>query len=230
MVSAIHKTVCLPSPYPVWQRATWEDYLAYRDGSTIETVKLFFNNGYLWAEMGGEGINHATVSRLFTMLFAFWFTHFPEQIATELGGCQIENPGLQAVVPDLVLYLGADVPRWQAGESRYIDLTRWRVPNLVGEIADTTLATDLDEKKQIYLALGVPEYWVIDVQGQRVLAFRLQSDGHYQQVVQSIALPGLAIPLLEEALQRLEAEKGSNIRVAGWFAQAIANLEPQRQP
>jgi Uma2 family endonuclease len=69
-----------------------------------------------------------------------------------------EKPNTKAGTPDLVLYWGEDYPRWQPGESRRIDLNQWRVPNLVGEISDTTLATDLDEKKQLYADLEIPEY------------------------------------------------------------------------
>jgi Uma2 family endonuclease len=58
-----------------------------------------------------------------------------------------------AAAPDLVLYLGEDYPRREPGTSRRLDLERWRVPNLVGEISDTTLASDLDEKKALYAAL-----------------------------------------------------------------------------
>ena len=47
--------------------------------------------------------------------------------------------------------------------------------NLVGEISDPTLSTDLDEKKHLYAELGIPEYWVVDVQGKRVFCFHLQS-------------------------------------------------------
>jgi Uma2 family endonuclease len=55
------------------------------------------------------------------------------------------------------------------------------VPALAGEVSDTTLTTNLDEKKHLYSGLGVPEYWVVDVEGGRVLAFQLQQDGRYQQ-------------------------------------------------
>lgn len=81
-----------------------------------------------------------------------------------------------------------DFPQWQAGEARRIDLNQWRVPDLVGEIADTTLASDLDQKKRIYADLGIPEYWVIDVKGLIIFAFCLGSDGIYQQSNQSVAL------------------------------------------
>lgn len=57
--------------------------------------------------------------------------------------------------------------------TRRVNLDKWRVPDLVAEISDTTLAIDLDEKKQLYLALGIPEYWIIDVKGRQVVAFRL---------------------------------------------------------
>jgi Uma2 family endonuclease len=91
----------------------------------------------------------------------------------------------------------------------------------VGEVSDTTLASDLDEIKQLYAALGIPEYWVINVLGRQVLAFRLV-DGRYQQCDTSIALPGLPIALLEEALEQLA--QGTNISAAGWFMQAIETL------
>jgi Uma2 family endonuclease len=172
--------------------------------------------------MGSEGINHASIARLFAMLFAFWFTRFPDRTASDLGGCLLEKPKKQAASPDLVLYIGEGVPQWQEGELRRIDLTQWRVPDLVGEVSDTTLATDLDEKKQLYAELEIPEYWVIDVQGKRVIAFRLQLDGKYQQCADSVALNGLSISLLEQTLERLS--EGTNISAASWFAQQIANL------
>jgi Uma2 family endonuclease len=92
----------------------------------------------------------------------------------------------------------------------------------VGEVADTTLATDLDEKKQLYAALGIPEYWVIDIKGERVLAFRLQEDGKYKQITDSVALKGLPISLLEQTLAQMN--QGTNGSAALWFAQQIANL------
>jgi Uma2 family endonuclease len=99
------------------------------------------------------------------------------------------------------------------------------VPDLVGEVGDTTLATDLDEKKKLYADLGIPEYWVIDVKAQRVFAFILQTNSSYEQVEESMALAGLPIVLLEETLERLN--RGTNISAASWFAQTIATLSVQ---
>jgi Uma2 family endonuclease len=93
---------------------------------------------------------------------------------------------------------------------------------LVCEVGDTTLATDLDEKKQTYAGLEIPEYWVIDVAGLRVIAFQLQADGKYQQCDRSIALQGLSIALIEQTLVRLRHE--TNGTAALWFIQQISNL------
>ena len=180
------RTVAFATDIPEWQPATWEDYLFYRDEPSLEKAKLFFNNNYLFVEMGGEGINHASISRLFAMLFFAWFTRFPDKTASDLGGGLIEKPKKQAASPDIILYTGENAPQWKAGEPRRIDLTKWRVPDIVGEVADTTLAIDLDEKKKLYAELEIPEYWVIDVVGIRVFAFRLQADGKYNDVFKSM--------------------------------------------
>ena len=209
-----------------WTTATWEDYLAVRDDRKNDNIGLFYNcDRLLVIDMGKEGINHASINNLFTMLFYIWFCQAPELIYSSLGGCLLEKPKKQVASPDLMLYLGSDYPTWQTGERRYIDLKKWRVPNLVGEISDTTLTIDLDEKKYLYADLGIPEYWVIDVKGLRVFAFGLQSNGKYQECETSLALLGLPISLLNQTLERLNAE--TNGSAAMWFTQQIASLKTE---
>ena len=96
---------------------------------------------------------------------------------------------------------------------------RWRVPDLVGEVADTTLASDLDEMKQIYAALMIPEYWVIDVQGRRVLMFGLVA-GKYQEVETSALMPGVTVALLEATITKWV--EGTNIAATSWFMKQIS--------
>jgi Uma2 family endonuclease len=203
-----------------WQSATWQEYVWYRDTLESDRFRLFFyESSLLIADMGWEGIDHATICDLFTLVFGFWFSAHPEQTASSLGRCLLERSNQAAGAPDLVLYMGENYPRWQPGEPRKIDLNQWRVPDLVGEISDTTLAIDLDEKKHLYEALGIPEYWVVDVRGQRVFAFLLQADGKYQPCEQSQVLVGLPISVLEQTLIRLQTE--SNIQAVQWFSQHI---------
>ncbi|WP_088889870.1 Uma2 family endonuclease [Leptolyngbya ohadii] len=208
-------------PLRQWIPASWTEYAALRDAPVQERTQLFFNQESLWIDMGGEGINHSSFNSLLTGLLFVWAIQHSEQLYTVLSCCLLEKPKTQACAPDLVLYVGDDYPQWQEGELRLIDLNRLRVPNLVGEISDTTLATDLDEKKHLYAALKIPEYWVIDVRGRRVFAFELQN-GKYDTCTHSQALAGLPIALLEQAIDRLATE--TNTRVAAWFAQQIAQL------
>lgn len=199
--------------------ATWHDYVAIRDNPDIDWRKLSFDQGWLWVEMGKEGPNHAAFSDLITIVFGFWVFLHPEVVLQSYGRCLIEHPETRACAPDLVLYKGDNIPKWQPGEPRRIDLRRHRLPDLVGEIADTTLSLDLDEQKRLYANLGIPEYWVIDVKGLQIFAFGLTALGHYEAIEQSQVLTGLAIDLLEQTLERLTTE--TNTAAANWLIQQL---------
>jgi Uma2 family endonuclease len=208
-----------PARISSWRSATWAEYLE-RVENLDEQERVFFNLDTIWIDMGNEGINHARFNELFTLILGFWFAKQTDVTFDLLGGCVMEKPQTQSAAPDKVLYVGGNSPRWKPGEPRRVNLDSWRVPDLVAEISDTTLAIDLDEKKQLYLALGIPEYWVIDVKGRQVLAFRLV-DGKYEQCSESVALTGLPIELLEQTLERMDNENGN---AALWFAAQIKDI------
>lgn len=50
---------------------------------------------------------------------------------------------LMTASPDLVLYLDENYPRREEEERRYLNLNQWRVPDLVGEVSDMTIASDV---------------------------------------------------------------------------------------
>lgn len=202
--------------------ATWQDYIAVRDSDEIDWHKISFDQGWLWVDMGKEGLNHASFSDLITMLFGFWAFLNPATPLQSYGRCLIEHPDTQACAPDLVLYQGENIPRWQPGEPRRIVAPRQRLPDLVGEIADTTLSVDLDEQKQLYARLQIPEYWVVDVKGLRLFAFGLTELGCYEPLRTSQVLAGLPITLIEQTLERLNTE--TNTAAANWFAQQLRSL------
>lgn len=221
MISSTSNAANLIEPkFPRWQPASWQDYLACRDNVGLERVRLFFNQGYLFVDMGSEGINHASISDLFPILFFLWFRKRGQPFKS-CGRCLLEKANYRAASPDQVIYIGGNYPQGREGEPRRINLNEWRVPDLVGEVADTTLATDLDEKKHLYAGLGVPEYWVVDVEGGQVLTFQLQ-DGRYQQCEVSNALQGLPIRFLEATIQQLS--QGSTDSAASYFAEQIEAL------
>ncbi|MGY2801393.1 Uma2 family endonuclease [Thermostichus sp. MS-CIW-37] len=206
---------------PILERhsATWQDYVAIRDHPAVDWQKLSFYQGWLWVNMGKEGPEHASVSDFMTAIFFAWAFLHPDVPLQSYGRCLIERPETHACAPDLVLYKGDNIPKYQPGEPRRIDLRYQRAPDLVGEIADTTLSIDLDEQKQLYASLGIPEYWVIDVKGRRVFAFGLAEGGRYRAISQSQVLTGLEIALLEQALERLATQ--TNTAAASWFIQQL---------
>jgi Uma2 family endonuclease len=197
--------------------ATWADYVQVR--ADLDWQKIAFCKGWLWVDMGTEGPGHARFSDLMTMIFGFWAFLHPEEPIESFGRCLIESPETHACAPDLVLYKGENIPQWQAGTPRRIDLAQHRLPDLVGEIGDTTLSLDLDEQKQLYASLGIAEYWVIDVKGMRLFAFGLNSNSVYERIEVSQVLHGLSIALLEQALERLATE--TNTAAANWLMQQL---------
>lgn len=223
-MTAIHPApIAEKETLPRWQAATWEDYCALRDQAPNEHWRLFFDeNSLLVTDMGWEGIDHAGFCDLFTMMLFAWFAKHPEQTFTSLGRCLMEKRPIKAGAPDLVVYQGDDYPKWNPGEKRRINLHQWRVPDLIGEVSDTTLATDLHEKKQLYASLGIREYWVVDVRGRRVFMFSLDPAGDYQECDISQMLTGVSVELLEAAIQRMA--ETSNGSAAAWFAEQLRSL------
>ncbi|CAN1213132.1 Uma2 family endonuclease [Tumidithrix helvetica PCC 7403] len=213
-----------PTSQNLLQRdATWQDYVACRDRLDLDWRKIAFHKGWLWVEMGKEGPNHASFSDLLTAIFFAWAFLNPEPTIQSYGRCLIEKPETQACAPDLVLYKGENIPRWQVGEPRRILLDRDRLPDLVGEISDTTLSLDLDEQKQLYASLGIAEYWVIDVKGMQIFAFGLTQTGLYEAIEISQVLTNLSIALVEQTLQRLDKE--TNTAAANWFMHRLQDLK-----
>jgi Uma2 family endonuclease len=205
-----------PDLYEVWS-ATWQDYTSLRDQS--DWRKVSFYKGWLWADMGKEGPNHDRFNDLLIAIIYIWVCLHPDTTVESFGGCLIEKPDTQACAPDLVVYKGENIPQWRSGEPRKIDLTRHRIPDLVGEVSDTTLSIDLDAQKQLYASLGIPEYWVIDVIGLRVFAFSLNPTGVYESIEVSQCLTGLPMALVTQTIERLT--QATSTAAASWFMQQL---------
>jgi Uma2 family endonuclease len=53
---------------------------------------------------------------------------------------------------------------------------------LVVEVADTSLAHDRYTKAPLYARAGVPEYWIVDLNGERIEVYREPSPAGYRAV------------------------------------------------
>jgi Uma2 family endonuclease len=88
--------------------------------------------------------------------------------------------------------------RWSAPEPDIVvargGLERWALPRpddilLIIEVADTTLQYDLGTKVPLYEQHGIPEVWVVDLQGRQVHAFRRRERGHAYGPAQLVSPP-----------------------------------------
>src|SRR5438128_8981655 len=104
-------------------------------------------------------------------------------------------PGHSRPQPDVALL------RWR---DDYYD-ARSPVPEdmlLVIEVSDTSLAYDRGFKGALYAEAGIPEYWIVNLQGQVIEVYTNPTEGAYKQAKQ--AKRGKTLPLpggLEAAIR-----------------------------
>jgi len=199
-------------PTDTWVVATWNEYIQTIENPAYEKAKGYYYDGRLRIEMPPVGSDHA---RDHTIII-FAVNLFASIKGIPLNGrdnCTYRKAGVDEAQPDVSYYIGenADVIPW--GTS-IIDLNQYPPPNLVIEVAKSSLADDRGEKRLLYEELGVNEYWIIDVQNIRVMAFEIADDGS-RRITQSQVLPGLAISLLEEAFSR--TRQMNQTQVGAWL-------------
>lgn len=75
---------------------------------------------------------------------------------------------------------------------------------LIVEVADTSLEYDREVKGALYAEAGIPEYWIVHLEGKSLLVFRQpQPDGSYQhrqtltrgETIDVVSLPGISISI-----------------------------------
>lgn len=71
--------------------------------------------------------------------------------------------------PDFAVIAGT--PRGSAGHPTTAEL--------VVEVADSSLDFDTNEKRLLYAKAGIREYWVVDINGRRLLVYRNPQAGDY---------------------------------------------------
>ena len=71
-------------------------------------------------------------------------------------------------------------------------------PDIVVEVLSSNRHTDLVRKRQLYEAVGVPEYWILDGDADTLTALELADDGTYRERAVLTAADTLTTPLFPE--------------------------------
>ncbi|MEI2582894.1 Uma2 family endonuclease [Scytonema sp. PRP1] len=199
-------------PTDAWVAASWNEYLQLIENPAYEKAKSYYYNGKMRIEMAPVGNDHSRDHSI--VIYAVHL--FASIKGIDLNGndnCTYRKTGYNDAQPDESFYIGknAEVIPW--GTS-IIQLDIYPAPDLVIEVANTSVADDKGDKRLLYDELGVGEYWIMDVQSVQVIAFAVENGGS-RKISQSQVLPGLAISLLEEAF-RCTREMNHG-RVGAWL-------------
>jgi Uma2 family endonuclease len=201
--------------------ATWDEYLATIADPAYEKAKSYYFDGRMRIEMSPVSTRHSR-DHAIVLAAVILYASLRNIDLDAQDNCTYRKAGCREVQPDVSFYIDetADSVPWDVG---IIDLDIYPAPTLTIEVAYTSLSDDKGEKRLMYEAIGVAEYWIVDVQKAEVLAFAVENGGS-RRITQSQVLPGLEIALLEEALQR--SRRMNHGKVSAWLLtqfQAVAD-------
>jgi len=202
-----------------WVKASWQEYLQAIAQVTPQKAKSYYHQGSYKQEMTPLGFDHA--GDHYIVIFAVTFFAVCNQIPFRgLDNCSYRKTGLKEAQPDISYYIG-DQAELIPYDTSIVNLEQYPPPNLVIEVAKTTLSDDLGNKRLLYEELGVAEYWVVDVQNAQVIAFEVKEGGS-RRIEESQIFSGLEIATLNEALQR--TRQSNHTVVSQWLIQKFQQL------
>lgn len=202
-----------------WIALPWEEYLQTIAALSDAKAKSYYFKGHMRLEMSPVSFDHGK-DHVVIIFAVNLFTALNGIAATGLDTTTFRKSPLQDCQPDVAYYLREQAEVIPTGTG-IVDLDRYPAPDLVIEVSKTSLLDDLGTKRALYEALGISEYWVIDVQKAEILAYAIADRGS-QRIEDSQVLPGLTIALLETALRR--SRNTAQSQVGAWLLQ---QFQPQ---
>ncbi|MEA5477954.1 Uma2 family endonuclease [Pseudanabaena galeata UHCC 0370] len=199
-----------------WIATTWEDFLQISQAVSNDKAKFYYFQGNYYSEMG-VGADHAFVNTVVIILISLYCMK-RNILAKGYTNCSYRKEGIHECQPDISYYVG-DRTQNASQSSVIVDLDESLPPDIVIEIADTSLGYDLGAKRLLYEEVRVGEYWVIDVQNMKITAFRILQGLGSERITESSVLGGLRLSLLEEALQR--SREIDNSQIGSWFMEQL---------
>lgn len=196
----------------VWVKMPWDDYVQVIENPIYEQAKSYYYQGHMRIEMSPVSFDHGK-DHVVIIFAVTLFTALKGISATGLDTSTLRKTGVRECQPDVSYYLGRHAQVIPSGTG-IVNLDYYPAPNLVIEVAKTSLLDDLGTKRALYEELGVSEYWVVDVQAPRILAYAVTDQGSHRIQVSQV-LPGLAFTVLEEALRR--SRETDQSQVGAWL-------------
>ncbi|MGF1539492.1 MAG: Uma2 family endonuclease [Pleurocapsa sp.] len=195
-----------------WVSATWDEYLKQIENPIYEKTKSYYYSGKYQIEMTPIGNDHSLDHSIINHAIYLYAT-LNEIPLNCRDNCSYRKPNALEIQPDLSCYTKSNADAIPYGTG-IIDLDLYPAPDLVIEISNTSLSDDLGQKRLLYEDLGIKEYWIVDVQNVRVIAFSIENGGS-KRIIESQVLTGLPIKILTEALQR--SRNSNHTEVATWL-------------
>ncbi len=161
-----------PPPVPARRPLTRSD-CELLESSGVSRDHFELVEGELISKMGKKRPHANTLTMLHEWLVnAFGFRRVQLEVPIDVAP---DENSINEPEPDaIVLSLEA---------SSYASNPKPKDLRLVVEISDSTLLFDLGTKARLYARAGISEYWVIDVQGRRVVVHRGPRAGTFDSVL-----------------------------------------------
>jgi Uma2 family endonuclease len=199
-------------PTDTWITTPWEDYLKDIGNPAYANAKSYYYHHQMRVEMSPVGNDHSRDHSIVIHAIHL-FAGLNDIDVNGQDNCTYRKPGVSEAQPDVSFYIGrtAEVIPWGTG---IVDLGQYPAPDLVIEIANTSLSDDIGNKRLLYEDLGVGEYWIVDVQAVEIIAFVIENQGS-RRIQRSQVLSGLDIAVLKAALQR--SRNTNHGKVSAWL-------------
>lgn len=199
-------------PTDSWVAASWEAYLQAIADPVYATARGYYYHGHMRLEMSPVSFDHGQ-DHVVIIFAVNLFAALRGMPATGLDTVTLRKSGIGECQPDVSYYLG-DQARVIPNGTGIINLDQYPAPNLVIEVAKSSLLDDLGIKRSLYEELGIAEYWVVDVDNTRLVAYAMRDRGSYPIPVSQV-LPGLDLGILVSALRR--SRETDQSQVGAWL-------------
>jgi Uma2 family endonuclease len=197
------------TPLDTWLVASWDEFVKLADDPSLDKLKSYYHDGKMRFEPMSTGSDHSKDHTAVILAIGLYAMSRGIPLNGH-DGCSFRKAGFAEFQPDVAYYVREQASAIPRG-TRIVDLDVYPLPSLVIEISDTSLADDKGEKRLQYEEMGIPEYWIVDVQNARMIAFAITPDGTSRRIRESQILSGLQFTILEEALQRSHQQDQSAI-------------------